>query len=54
MTRSNIDFKYIVEIDDNYIYFVYKFVYRFHKQFNEQSKISIDDFFVQKNNVDRS
>ena len=54
MTKSNIDFEFIVEHDDNHVYLIYKFVYRFHKQFNEQSKIAIDDFYVQKNNVDRS
>ena len=54
MTRSNIEFKYIVEYDDNHVYLIYKFVYHFYEQFNEQSKIAIDDFHVQKNNVDRS
>ena len=46
MTKSNIDFELIVEHDDNYVYLIYKFVYRFHEQFNEQSKIAIDDFYV--------
>ena len=46
ITRSNIDFKYIIEHDDNYVNLIYKFIYRFHKQFNEQSRIAINDFFV--------
>ena len=52
MTKSNINFKFIVEHDDNHIYLIYKFVYRFHEQCNKQSKIAIDDFYIQKNNVD--
>ena len=54
MMKSNIDFEFIVEHDDNYVYLIYKFVYCFHEQFNDQSKIAIYDFHVQKNNVDRS
>ena len=53
MTKSNIDFEFIVEHDDNHIYLIYKFIYRFHKQSNKQSRIAIDDFYIQKNNVDR-
>ena len=31
MTKSNIDFEFIVEHDDNHVYLIYKFVYRFHE-----------------------
>ena len=54
MTRSNIDFKYIIENNENHIYFIYKFVYRLYNEINKQAKIAIDEFFVYKNNANRS
>ena len=54
MTKLNINFEFIVKHNDNHVYLIYKFVYRFYEQFNKQSKIAIDDFYIQKNKIDRS